>query len=217
VSLEMAPATLDVLYVHPGGHPNDLVIPAGALTCMNAARGTRLGRYAVEVTDDEIAAARVVAIDVHWALALPGFERLVTHVRAVSCGATIIVGGVTAGHYARELLERYPIDYVISGDPEASFAALVDALRAGARPTDLPNVHARDLPPPAQRRLTAAEYDATDPLTADWFPTCQRVGRGRVPPRAYDRRREGLPAALPGVLRLVRRDVRSRSPQRGSW
>ncbi len=160
-----------LLYIHPHGHLNDLVIPAGALTCMNAVNVPKLGRYAFEVTEQEIRAASVIAIDVHWALALTGLGPLVTHVRRVSARVPIVVGGVTAGHYARELLEQYDVDYVIRGDAERSFKTLVEGLVAGRVPDAIANVyHRRDLQP-THARLSAAEFDATDCLTADWFPT----------------------------------------------
>lgn len=163
-----------LLYVHPSGHLNDLVVPAGALSCMNAAPGPKLGRYSFEVKDEEISAARVIAMDVHWALSLPGFERLVAHVRSLRPDVPIVVGGVTAGHYARDLLTRYPVDYVLQGDSERSFAELVEHLLRGEEPPVLPNVHARERPPPPLQRMARAEFDESDPVTADWFPTYER-------------------------------------------
>lgn len=162
--------TAAVLYVHPHGHLNDLVVPAGALSCMNALTAPRLGRYAFELRDDELRAARVVAIDVHWALALPGFERLVAHVERVNPDAMVVVGGITAGHFARELLRNQAVDYVVRGDSEVAFRALVEALLDGRSGDGIPNVCSRTGTGP-RRRMTQAEFDATDCVTADWFPT----------------------------------------------
>jgi hypothetical protein len=160
-----------VLYIHPWGHLNDLVVPAGALACLNAVRASKLGRYAFEVEDEEILAAKVIAVDVHWALALTGFVHLIQHVRGLRPDVAIVVGGVTAGHYAQELLDRFNVDYVLRGDSETSFAALVEALVEGREPGDLPNVYVRGRPPPPELRMSEAEFDATDSLNADWFPT----------------------------------------------
>lgn len=167
-----------LLYIHPTGHLNDLVVPAGALTCVNAAKVPKIGRYAFEVTDAEILAAAVIAIDVHWSLALPGFARLVAHIRALSTQLPIVVGGVTAGHYPQEMLALFAIDYVLQGDAEPAFAALVQALVAQQPvPDDLPNLHRRGQPPPAITRMNLADFDATDCLTADWFPTYAQLGQ----------------------------------------
>lgn len=165
----------EVLYIHPYGHLNELVVPSGALTCLNSLTVPKLGRYAFEVTDPEIRAAKVVAMDVHWALAITGFEQMVRHVKRIHPEARVIVGGVTAGHFATELLERYPVDYVVRGDSELSFARLVSELLEGQEATPIPNVYQRGAGQPMFRRMSEAEFDATDCITADWFPTYTRV------------------------------------------
>lgn len=167
----------ELLYVHPWGHLNDLVIPSGVLSCVNAAEVRKLGRYAFEVTEAEIRAARVVAIDVHWALALNGFGALVHFVRSVAPSVPIVVGGITAGHMARQLLDEHPVDFVVRGDSEVSFGRLVRGLCEGELPTRLPNVFTRSDRTPALLRMTPAEFDATDCITATWFPTYELVSR----------------------------------------
>ncbi|MCC6217613.1 MAG: hypothetical protein IT376_22330 [Polyangiaceae bacterium] len=164
----------DVLFIHPSGHLNDLVVPAGAITCMNAVAASKLGRYSFEVSDEEIQRARVICIDVHWALALGGFGELVAHVRRLAPAVPIVVGGITAGHFPGDLLDEYAVDWVLQGDSEASFACLVEALLAGRDPGALPNVHGRGRQAP-RARMTSEALDVTDPLTADWFPTYQEV------------------------------------------
>ncbi len=165
----------EVLYIHPSGHLNDLVVPTGAISCLNALKAPRLGRYAFEVQDDEIRAARIVAVDLHWSVGLPGFGRLVRHVRDVHPEAVLVAGGITAGHYAQTLLELYPIDFVVRGDSEVAFAALVDAVLSGRTPEGIPNVYGRGLPLPRLARMSRQEFDATDPLTVEWFPTYAQV------------------------------------------
>lgn len=162
-----------LLYIHPRGHLNDLVVPAGALSALNAAAGPKLGRYAFEVTDQEITAAGVVALDLHWALGLGGLIPMVARIRALRPGIPIVVGGISAGFFPAELLEQ-GVDYVVRGDAEASFPTLVQALLRGQPPGPLPNVWSRAGAGPRQR-LSSGAFDATDPLTADWFPTLTRV------------------------------------------
>lgn len=163
-----------LLYVHPRGHLNDLVVPSGALSALNAAPFPKLGRYAFEVTDAELRAARVVAMDLHWALGLAGLEPLLARVREVNPAARTVVGGITAGHYPRELVEALGVDYVIQGDAEETFPALVAALIEGREPGDLPNLWSRGRSP-RLARIGQAAFDASDCLTADWFPTLTRV------------------------------------------
>ena len=144
-----------LLFIHPAGHLNELVIPSGAISAMNSAPGPRLGRYAFEVSDDEIAAAEVIAIDLHWALALNGFGPLVAHIRTVAPTTPIVVGGISASHYAGELLRRHDIDYVVQGDADTVFPALVADLLAGRTPGPLANLHRRQASAPALQLMTS--------------------------------------------------------------
>ncbi len=164
-----------LLYIHPRGHLNDLVVPAGALSCLNAVTAPKLGRYAFEVSEAELRAAAVVAVDFHWAVSLPGLERLLAHVRRVRPDVPVIVGGISAGHYASELTRAGTADYVLRGDSEEPFAALVGALLDHRPAGAIANVVGRDGPLAPPRRASAEAFDATDPLTADWFPTLAKV------------------------------------------
>jgi len=166
--------TAPLLYVHPRGHLNDLVVPAGALSALNATPVAKLGRYAFEVTDEELRAARVVALDLHWALGLSGLEPLLARLRAVNPAARTVVGGITASHYPRELIAELGVDHVVQGDAEEAFPALVAALLDGRAPGDLPNVWSRGHRP-RLARVDQAAFEAADCLTADWFPTLARV------------------------------------------
>lgn len=183
------PAAARVLYIHPHGHLNDLVIPAGAISVMNAIDGPRLGRYAFEVTDQEIAEAGVIALDLHWSCGITGFEPMVARIRAVNPKAVLVVGGITAGLAPRTILARYPVDYVIQGDAEAAFADLVAAVRQGRTPDGIPNVHGQADGPGHHRRISRTAFDRTDCLTIDWFPTYKKLS--------------GLQAAAFGVGRTV--------------
>lgn len=165
----------EVLYIHPHGHLNELVVPAGVISSMNAINATRLGRYAFEVTDTEIRNASVIALDLHWSCGITGFEPMVERIRRVNPKAVIIVGGITAGLVPETILARYPVDYVIQGDSEVAFARLVDTVLRGRRPGGIPNVSGRGLSTAAPRRMTSKEFDRNDCLTIDWFPTFQRV------------------------------------------
>jgi len=170
----------DLLYIHPLGHLNDLAIPAGAVSCMNSVAAPKIGRYAFEVSDDEIRSASVIAMDLHWSVGIPGFDRLVRHVRKVNPRATQVVGGITAGHYASEIIERYGVDYVIRGDSEPAFSSLVESLLLGREPSAVPNTFSRSIPNPTCTRMSAEEFDSTDSLTIDWFPTFDGVANWDV-------------------------------------
>jgi len=164
-----------VLYVHPAGHLNDLVVPAGALSCMNGLASPRLGRFAFEVTEAEIAAARVVAIDLHWALAVPAFGRLVRHVRRIQPRAAIVAGGITAGIHARSLVDDLGVDFVVRGDSERAFSSLCRALLDDGDPGPIANVVRRGAVSTPSARMTQEDLDGTDCVSASWFPTYAKV------------------------------------------
>lgn len=165
-----------LLYIHPSGHLNDLVVPAGAVSCLNAIEGTsKLGRYAFEVTDQEIRSARIVAIDLHWAVGIAGFTRLVRHVRQVNPRTVLVAGGITAGHFSADILRTTGIDYVVHGDSEVPFKNLIESILENRTPVSIPGVSTVDGIESSRDRMTCQEFDATDCLTVDWFPTYETV------------------------------------------
>lgn len=176
-----------VLYVHPWGHLNDLVVPAGALGAMSTVQEHKLGRYAFELGDAEIAEARVVALDLHWALGLPGVEAIVSHVRRVNPRAAIVLGGISASLWAERLLRDGLADHVVCGDAEPGFARLVSALVAGRDPGTLPNVMSARCPAGTSRPATDAEHDATQTLAASWFPSYERLQAVTARALSHDR------------------------------
>lgn len=192
----------EIMFIHPSGHFNDRVVPIGAITSVNAVTHSKGGRYAFEVTEDEIRAARVIAVDLHWTVALPGFVRLVEHVRRLAPTTPIVVGGISAGYYVKDLVTGGLADYVLVGDSEPSFAALVDWLVRGREPPPIPNVlSARDISDPILRRISRHEFNSLDPLTLDWFPSCQ--GLARAPNWAFN----------PGPTITVVRGCTARCPE----
>lgn len=166
-----------VLYVHPWGHLNDLVVPVGALSAMNAVDAQKLGRYAFEVTDDEIGAARIVALDLHWALGFSGLGPMIRRIRAVNPSASIVLGGASAGFYWQTLFDRFNVDYIVEGDAEVAFPALVRALLDGGTGRGIANVRARGGGAPTRQRISAERFDASDGLSTAWFPTLDRLSR----------------------------------------
>ena len=171
-----SPKMSDVLYIHPPGHLNDLVIPAGAISCMNAVNSaSKLGRYAFEVSDEEIQNAKVVAVDLHWGISAPAFLRVTRYVRTKNPRAKIIVGGITAGHLAQELVEKGICDFVVQGDSEVAFSLLVSCCLENRPALGIPNVVQKGAMNPVLARMTQAQFDATDTLTTDWFPTYERL------------------------------------------
>ena len=153
------------------------MIPVGSIAAMNLLSGYGvLGRYAFEVTEDEIRAASVVALDVHWFPPLAILDGLLAELRRIRPDVPVVVGGITAAFYGRAFGERFDVDHVVSGDVERVLPELIGCLVDGRPAPPLVGVWSRDgaAPPGRAERLSPQRFDQLDCLTIDWFPTLQR-------------------------------------------
>ncbi len=92
----------DVLFIHPTNHIHPRIIPVGSIAAANGIDGEVLGRYASEVTADEISNARVILLDVHWFLPMGILGGLVRAIRRIKEDASLIVGGLAAAFYGAD-------------------------------------------------------------------------------------------------------------------
>ncbi len=171
---------MEVLFVQPCGSPAPNVVSVGALGCMNAVTRGKLGLYQHEATDDVIARARVVVAPLHWYFPLAAVVGWATHVRRVNPTARIVLGGLTAALFARQLLARGAADFVLTGDSEQPLRLLIDAVLSGESYETLasvPNVWSTLGPPRARVQHDAQSFGALDHLTHDWFPSFSRFNR----------------------------------------
>jgi hypothetical protein len=180
--------TAPLLFLHPHNHAFPKVLAVGSIAALNLLPQPKLGRFAGEVSREELEAARVVLLDLHWFLPLGVLDAMLAGIRAVNPELRIVVGGITAAFYAELIVERHDVDYLVSGDVEPWLPLLVEHLLAGEQPPPLPNVWARDRRPASGGRLTQAQFDALDWITIDWFPSYrQQVHQiHRLHPRGLD-------------------------------
>jgi hypothetical protein len=160
----------------------------GVIGNVNLLPGRAMGRYAQDVTDEELRAAEVILVDVHWYTALATVKGLVSGIRARNPHATVIVGGITAAFYPAQVLELAEADYLLTGDTERCLPPLVAALLEGREVPRLPGVWSRGqaAPPSPGARLSEEEFSRLDWLSIDWFPGLEQ--RAVETHRAY---REG--------------------------
>ncbi|MGC8583498.1 MAG: TIGR04190 family B12-binding domain/radical SAM domain protein [Thermoproteus sp.] len=135
--------------------------PAGFLSLASylEERGVRVGIFnlaALMLLDERFDVVRflkslkaaVYAIDLHWLVHAHGALKIAEIVKRIH-DAPVVLGGLSATYYWREILERYPwVDYVILGDTaEPALYGLYQALY-GRRPlSDVPNLAYRDRSP----------------------------------------------------------------------
>ena len=162
-----------LLYIHPHNHLLDWAVPIGGVGAANLLPRPPVGRFASEVSRADVERAEVVLLGVHWFFPLGVLEAMVAALRAINPRARIVVGGITAAFYRETFARRFAVDFVCSGDVEASFPILCAHLLAGEEPPPLPNVWTAaggsDGP-----RLGQREFGALDWLRIDWFPAYRR-------------------------------------------
>lgn len=85
--------------------------------------------------------ARAVGIDLHWAAHTDGVLELAHLVKNIHPDTRVVVGGLTASQFWRELLNYPDIDFVVRGDStEYPLLRLMDCLKNGGDLRDVPNL-----------------------------------------------------------------------------
>jgi B12-binding domain/radical SAM domain protein len=90
--------------------------------------------------------ARAFGIDLHWMPHVQGAIALSEIVKKHHPGVPVIFGGLSSTYFHRELLERYEtIDFIVRGDStEEPLRLLMESIKAGKPPYDVPNITFRD-------------------------------------------------------------------------
>ncbi|HUU62384.1 MAG TPA: TIGR04190 family B12-binding domain/radical SAM domain protein [Dehalococcoidia bacterium] len=89
--------------------------------------------------------ATVFGIDLHWLLHAHGAIEISRMVKRHHPEAKLILGGLSASYYHRELLDYPEIDYVLRGDStEEPFRQLMECIIGNREPTAVPNLSWRD-------------------------------------------------------------------------
>ena len=89
--------------------------------------------------------APVFGIDLHWLLHAHGAIEISRMVKRHHPEAKLILGGLSASYYHRELLDYPEIDYVLRGDStEEPFRQLMECIIGNREPTAVPNLSWRD-------------------------------------------------------------------------
>ncbi len=165
----------DVLYIHPRTNmfvPE--ILPLSLPALINRLPVQCAGRFYNEWTDAEIKRARIIIMDVHWYLGLASAIKMAHRFKLINPEIKLIVGGLTASIFAKQLLRDTPIDYVISGDAEIPLFMLVSNLLEEKPVTSIPNLTGRDFISTAKYSLTTADLDENNFVDISFFPTYKR-------------------------------------------
>ena len=89
--------------------------------------------------------APVFGIDLHWLLHSHGAIEISRLVKKHHPKAKLVLGGLSASYFHRELFNYPEIDYVLRGDTtEEPLRQLMECIKKGIEPTDVPNLSWRD-------------------------------------------------------------------------
>lgn len=163
--------SVELLYIHPQAFPNDLRIPLGVTGIMNNLICSKKGIYSDELTDLAIQSTRIIAMDLHWIFHLRAVEKIARRCKRVNQSIVIIVGGYTATIFAKIIIKKFAIDYIITGDAEKPFSQLVQCILSGGDVREVPNLIARNWQSTDYYTLSEKEFNSLDIITADWFQT----------------------------------------------
>jgi B12-binding domain/radical SAM domain protein len=88
---------------------------------------------------------RMFGLDLHWLPHIQGVVEVARLLKRLHPGIPIVLGGMSASYFHREILERYTeIDYVIRGDcAEEPLAELMDAVMRDGNVSGVPNLSYR--------------------------------------------------------------------------
>ena len=174
---------LDVLYIHPAVDRQDFHLPMGVISLMNSLDCRKRGVMLWELTPSLIRRARIAVLDLNWYFPLALVERAAAVLKQYHPRIVVVVGGATATIFARQIVERFAVDYVVRGDAERPFRLLIQTLLDGGATHHSPNLV---FPGGAAEWSYSVspddtDYQLLDPVTVDWFPTfhqrMQRVHR----------------------------------------
>lgn len=193
----------DVIYLHPPKHGVKLrvspdappispyaLMPVGIPGMMNLLRRHGLRVLGLNVFLETLldlnfdlktwlkkqAPPRLFAIDLHWYEHCFGALDVASLCKQVHPKVPIVLGGLTASYFAREILASFPqVDFIIRGDGEQPLLRLALALcgRAKVNWAEIPNLTYRVdehiLETPCSYSATAEELDQLDAVDMDWL------------------------------------------------
>ena len=164
-----------ILFVHPR---TDMllreILPMSLPALMHRLPERPLGRFHDEWSESEVKQARLVVMDIQWYLGLKSAMDLAREFKRINPMVRVVVGGLAATLFARQLLRDAPIDYVIRGDAERPLQLLADAVLNDRPVTDVPNLVTRDFTSTQSWSLTSADLDENDFRDISFFPAYER-------------------------------------------
>jgi len=125
--------------------------------------------------------APIFGIDLHWLLHSHGAIEISKIVKKYHPKSKLVLGGLSASYYHRELFDYPEIDYVLRGDStEEPFRQLMECILKGKEPEAVPNLSWRDATGKVhENSLSYIPTELGDVMTRYYDHTVQSVARYR--------------------------------------
>jgi len=81
--------------------------------------------------------ARIYGIDLHWLIHVNGALELAKIIKELHPSSTVVIGGLSATYFVREILEKEYVDYVVLGDTGEH---AIEMLLEGKKLEEIPNL-----------------------------------------------------------------------------
>jgi B12-binding domain/radical SAM domain protein len=122
-------------------------------------------------------------LDLHWMAHVQGCLAMAEEIKRIHPHIPIILGGLSASYYHKELLRDYPqIDFIIRGDStEGPLLELIRCLKEKRRISHIPNVTWRDEEEHIHSNPITYVPETLDDVTIDYRHIMQKVWRYRDP------------------------------------
>lgn len=98
-----------------------------------------LGQIESELIDLEYQDADIIAIPAN-SLNWPTASRTIRRIRRISPEAIIILGNIHGTLFPEHILENHQVDYILRGEAENTFPALLECLSVGQNPANIPGI-----------------------------------------------------------------------------
>ena len=164
-----------ILYIHPDTKIQfKCILPMSLPALINGLSETVKGRFHDEWTKEEVKAANIIIMDIHWYMSMRSAIKLSFQLKIINPEVTLIAGGISASVFWKYLLRDSALDYIIRGDGEVPLKMLVDTLKNGKDVSNVPNVCAKDFVSKKIYTLTSDDMNRLNYRNISFFPSLKR-------------------------------------------
>jgi len=167
-----------ILYVHPKSQMmfKELIPISVPATINFIARDYKiLGLFQKELSTKHIKEAKIIILDIHWYLTLPNAINLSKKIKKINPLISIIVAGLTASYFHKQIIMNSSIDFIIRGDVEVPMKLLIkEIISKTTNYESIPNLTTKNISTVHSYSTNKSDYNNFNYLNIDFFPTFKK-------------------------------------------